>query len=134
MITAVLMKTNEQYVCKYEQLHEIFDTSDSLWGCGKLVNGTISSWHKVLYVAVHISYLALRFYFRPFDSHYKVHHRYCIAPERSSFLSNQCSVMSMYPQSSMTNLVFRPPSKRINQKCGTQLKPSFAKAICYWGH
>ena len=58
-----------------------FDSSDSLWGCGKLVNGTMiscSSWHKVLYVAVHIGFLDLRFYFRPFDSHYKVHRSYCI--------------------------------------------------------
>ena len=136
LITAVLMKTNEQYVRKYEQLHEIFDASDSLWGCGKLVNGTMmscSSWHKVLYVAVHIDFLDLRFYFRPFDSHYEVHRRYCIAPQGTSFLSNQHSVMSVDPQSSVTDLllgsVFRPPSKRINQKRGTQLKPRIIDAL-----
>ena len=48
LITAVLMKTNEQYVRKYKQQHEIFDGSDLLWGCNKSLNGTMmscSSWH-----------------------------------------------------------------------------------------
>ena len=88
LITAMLMKTNEQYIRKHEQLHDILDASDSLWGCGKLVNCTMmscSSWHKLLYVGVHIGYLDLHFHFRPFDSHYKVHRRYCITSEGSSF-------------------------------------------------
>ena len=78
------------------------------------------------HVAVHIGFLNLHFYFRPFDSHYEVHHRYCIAPEGSSFLSNQHSVMFVDPHSNVTDRllgsVLRPPSKRTNQKCGTQLK------------
>ena len=107
-----------------------------MWGCGKSVNGTMmscSSRHKVLYVAVHIGFLDLRFYFRPFDSHYEVHRRYCIAPEKSSFLSNQRSVMSVDPQSNVTDLllgsVLRPASKRTNQKRGTLLKPRIIDAL-----
>ena len=136
LITAMLMKTNEQYIRKHEQLDDIFDASDSLWGCGKLVNGTMmsySSWHKLLYVAVHIGFLDLRFHFRPFDSHYEVHRRYCITSEGSSFLSNPHSVMSVDPQSTLTDLllgsVFRPPSKRINQKRGMHLKPRIIDAL-----
>ena len=86
-----------------------------------------------MYVAVHIGFLDPRFHFRPFDSHYEVHHRYCIASEGSSFLSNQHTVMSVDPQSSVTDLllgsVFRPPSKRINQKRGTHLKPRIIDAL-----
>ena len=31
LITAMLMKTNEQYIRKHEQLHDNFDSSNSLW-------------------------------------------------------------------------------------------------------
>lgn len=102
------MKTNEQYIRKDEQLHNIFNDSDSLWGCGKLVNGTLmsyTSWHKILYVAVHVGFFDLHFHFKPFDSHYEVHHRYCNTPEGSSFLSDPHSVMFVDPQSNLTDLL-----------------------------
>ena len=98
LITAMLIKTNEQYVRKYEQLHDAIETDDSIWGCGKMVNDVAMSyisWHYVLYVAVHIGFLDLKFHFRPFDSHYEVHHRYCISSEGTQYLSDPHSVMSL---------------------------------------
>ena len=134
--TAVLLKTNEQYVWKYEQLHDVIENDDSIWGCGKMVHNVAMSyisWHNVLYIAVHIGFLDLKFHFWPFDSHYEVHRRYCISSEGTQYLSDPHSVMSLNPSSTVTNVIlgskFRPPCKRINQNRGSHLKLRIMEAF-----
>ena len=77
LLTAVLLGINEQYVCLFEVLHEILSDKESCWGCGTSILGNRMlqlRWHKIIYVAVHLGFLDLLFNFRPFDSHYEVHH------------------------------------------------------------
>ena len=62
LIVAILLKSNEQYIRKYEQLHDAITSDDLLWGCGKIVDDvsmSYASWHNVLYIAVHIGFLDL---------------------------------------------------------------------------
>lgn len=130
LVTAVLLQGNEQYVHTFEKLQTIFDEDNSCWGCGAIVDDIRMSqpaWHKILYVAVHLSFLDLSFIFRPFDSHYEVHRRYILTSLGESFLANPYSVMSVDPHSSVIDallgLVHRPVSRNVTQKRGTQLKP-----------
>ena len=60
----------------------MFDEEGSSWGRGVTVCGTKMSqpvWHKILYVAVHLSLIDLDFNFRPFESHYEVYTRYMLS-------------------------------------------------------
>ena len=98
LITAILLKNNEQYIQKYEQLHDVTKSDDSIWGCGKVVNDvpmSYVSWHNVLYAAVHIGFVDLQFHFRPFDRHFEVHRRYCISSLGSHYLSDPHALMSL---------------------------------------
>ena len=59
----------------------------------KGLNMLQSTWHKILYVAVHLGFLDLSFTFRPFDSHYEVHRRYVLSKSGESFIYTPHSVM-----------------------------------------
>jgi len=57
------MQTTSKYVCSHK---EIVDKTDIPWGSGLNVNDTEmtnSAWCKVIYVAVHLSFLTLEFTF-----------------------------------------------------------------------
>ena len=126
LITAILMQSNEQYVHKLKELEGIFDDDDDdglRWGCGR----TVSAWHKVLYVALHIGYVDMYFDFRPFDCHYEAHRKYFIMSDGKEFISTPCALVSLDPHSSLTNVMLGSAlqciNKRASQKRGTQLKP-----------
>ena len=56
------------------------DDSDTCRGSGLYVNDvrvSKPSWHKVMYVTVHLGYLDVSFEFRPFESHFEIHSSTC---------------------------------------------------------
>ena len=82
---------------------------------------------SIIYVSLHIDYVDMYFDFRPFDSHYEVHHKYFITSDGKEFISNPCALVSPDPHSSLADVslgsVMQYTSERINQKRGTHLKP-----------
>ena len=102
ILVGFLMKATSKYIQDNEIIREMVDTSDTCWGSGVVVDGkrmTAYAWAKVIYVAVHLSLLKLSFIFRPFDSHFEVHRRYCISDEGKKYLSASATVMSIDPLS-----------------------------------
>ena len=89
LLTAVLLVCNEKYVKTFDVLCAMFDDDDSCWGCGKSINGIVMSqltWHKIIYVAVHIGYHYDLF--QAFNCHYEVHRRYKLSTDGEAFLNN----------------------------------------------
>ena len=79
LLISVLLQSNEKYVRTFDSLQSIFEEEGSCWGCGVFVCGSKMfqpDWHKLLYVAVHRSFMDLDFNFRPFENHCEVHRRY----------------------------------------------------------
>ena len=82
LLLSILLWNNEKYVQKFEVLVDILDSEVTCRGSGVSVNGTVmsqSAWHKILYVAVHLSLVDLNFAFRPFENHYEVHRKYVLS-------------------------------------------------------
>jgi len=64
-LTAVLLGCNEKYVKTFYVLCAMLDDDESCWGCGKSIDSIVMSqltWHKIIYVAVHVGYLDVRFF------------------------------------------------------------------------
>ena len=64
LLLSVLLGNNEKYVRTFEILADIFDSEDSCWRSGISVNDMTmsqSTWHKVLYIAVHLCLIDLNF-------------------------------------------------------------------------
>ncbi|MCY3928217.1 MAG: helicase-related protein [Acidobacteria bacterium] len=135
LLISVLLQTNEKYVRTFGTLQSIFDNEESCWGCGVSVNGTKMSqpgWHKVLYVAVHLSLVDLDFTFRPFENHYEVHRKYLLSSSGTEFLQDPQAVMSVDPHACVVEKllgVIHRNSKRCNQSRGKQLKPRIVNAV-----
>lgn len=47
----------------------------------------------------------MAFDFRPFDSHFEVHHEYLLSSSGENFLLAPCSVMSIDPQSNLVDVM-----------------------------
>jgi len=137
LLTAVLLGCNEKYVKTFDVLCAMLDDDDeSCWGCGKSINSIVMSqltWHKIIYVAVHVGYLDMRFFFRPFDSHYEVHRRYKLSADGEAFLNNPQTVMSVDPHSHIIDAIVgeahRKCSTKSIQSRGVQLKPRIVAAL-----
>ena len=61
--------------------------------------------YKVMYIAVHLGYLGVSFEFRPFESHFEVHHKYLLSASGEDFLQNPFTVMSVDPQSNVVDII-----------------------------
>ena len=113
----------------------MFDNEESCWGCGVSVNGTKMSqpeWHKILYVAVHLSLVDLDFTFRPFENRYEVHRKYLLSSSGIAFLQDPQAVMSVDPHAYVIEKllgVTHRNSKRCDQSRGKQFKPRIIDTI-----
>ena len=89
-------------------------------------------WHKILYVAVHLSLVDLDFNFRPFENHYEVHRKYLLSSSGTEFLQDPQAMMSVDPHACVIEkLLGVTPrnSKRCNQSRRKQLKPRIVDTI-----
>jgi len=120
-LISVLLQINEKFVKTFGSLHCIFDSDEACWGCGVNVEGikmSQPSWHKILYVAVHLNFVDLDFTFRPFESHYEVHRKYVLSSHGQEFSQVPCTVMSVYPHACVIEKllgVVQGSSKRCSQ-------------------
>jgi len=84
-------------------------------------------WHKVLFAAVYLGFLDLVFNFRPFDSHYEVHHQYIVSTLGNEFYSSPKAVMSPDPRSTIIDVVLglvqKSPFSKSTQNRAVQLNP-----------
>jgi len=64
-------------VRNFDELHDLLDADgDTCWGSGLYISDvrvSKPSWHKVIYVAVHVGFLDMTFGFYPYESHYEVY-------------------------------------------------------------
>ena len=129
LLISVLLQTNEQYVRKFEALSDIFVADDSCWGSGLYVYDlevSKQTWHKLIYVSVHIGLLDMIFDFRPYDSHHEVHCRYFLSSFGEEYISNPHAVMSVDQSNAIDVLigtVETVPFRKCHQNHGKQLKP-----------
>lgn len=133
LLTAVLLGCNEKYVKTFDVLCAMFNDDKSK--CGKSMNGSVMlqlTWHKIIYVAVHIGYLDITF-FRPFDSHYEVHRRYKLSTDGEAFLSNPQTVISVDPHSHIVDAIVGEAHRKCSiksiQSRGVQLKACIMAAL-----
>ena len=135
LLISVLLQINEKFVKTFGSLHCIFDSDEACWGCGVNVEGikmSQPSWHKILYVAVHLNFVDLDFTFRPFESHYEVHRKYVLSSHGQEFLQVPCTVMSVDPHACVIEKllgVVPRSSKRCSQNRGKQVKPQIVDAV-----
>ena len=137
LLVGFLMKATSKYIHNNETIREMVDTSDTCWGSGMVVDGkhmTAYAWAKIIYVAVHLSLLKLSFVFRPFDSHFEVHRRYCISDEGKEYLSTSTTVMSIDPLCCDSDSLLKDckdvlPVKRNVQNRGVQIKLRIIKLL-----
>ena len=53
LLLSILLRTNEEYVSKFDLLQDIIDNEDTCWGSGVYLNDTAvfrQTWHKVIVV------------------------------------------------------------------------------------
>jgi len=136
LMISILLQCNEKYVKSFDLLQDLVDDCNTCWGSGVYVNDmrvSKPSWHKVIYVAVHLGLLDMTFDFRPYENHYEVHRKYFLSPKGENFLQNPFAIMSLDPQSNvvdvMLHVVERKPFSRCHQNRGKQLKPRLIAAL-----
>ena len=108
LLISVLLQSNENYVRSFDALQDMLDESNTCWGSGLYVNDirvSKPSWHKVIYVAVHLGYLDVSFDFRPYESHFEVHRKYLLSASGEDFLCSPFTVMSVDPQSNVVDII-----------------------------
>ena len=138
LLISVLLQSNENYVRSFDALQDMLDESNTCWGSGLYVNAirvSKPSWHKVIYVAVHLGYLDVTFDFRPYESHFEVHRKYLLSASGEDFLRSPFTVMSVDPQSNVVDIILgvlqNAPFRKSYQNRGNQLliKPRVMAAL-----
>jgi len=137
LMISILLQCNENYVKSFSVLQDLLDgDSDSCWGSGVYVNDvrvSKPSWHKVIYVAVHLGLLDMTFDFRPYENHYEVHRKYLLTAAGEKFLQNPFAIMSVDPQSNVVDVMLQVVERKSYAKChqnrGKQLKPRLIAAL-----
>ena len=137
LMISILMQCNEKYVRNFDVLKDLLDADgDTCWGSGVYVNDvrvSKPSWHKVIYVAVHLGLLDMTFDFRPYECHYEVHRKYFLSAAGENFLQNPYAIMSVDPQSNVVDVMLGVVERKLYSKChqnrGKQLKPRLIAAL-----
>ena len=137
LLISVLLQCNETYVRSFDSLSDLLDSdNDTCWGSGLYINDarmSKPSWHKVIYVAVHLGYVNVTFDFCPYENRHEVHRKYSLALTGEVFLNNPTSVMSVDPQSNIVDVMLGVVESKKYSKChqnrGKQLKPRLIAAL-----
>ena len=136
LLVGTLMGANSQYIEQQEPMHQIIDKPDTCWGSGVFVGGIrmgAFAWHKIICVAVHLSFLELSFNFRPFDNHIEVHRRLTLSSAGECFLAEPTAVMSLNPLSTTIDRWLSSSKdavvhKKIHNR-GAQIKPCIIQLL-----